>query len=61
MLVLWKDPWCVVGDFNMIRYHSERSRGGNLSPNMRGFSEVIEDLELRDSPFREVGLLGATV
>ena len=42
----------MVGDFNMIRYHSERSRGGNLSPNMRGFLDVIEDLELRDLPFQ---------
>ena len=25
---LWSDPWCVVDDFNMIRFPSERSRGG---------------------------------
>ena len=25
---LWRDPWCVGGDFNMIRYPEERRRGG---------------------------------
>ncbi|RVW88351.1 hypothetical protein CK203_040975 [Vitis vinifera] len=41
-----------VGDFNMIRFPSERSRGGRLSPTMRRFSEVIEELELRDLPLQ---------
>lgn len=41
----------MIGDFNMIN-PLERSRGGNLSLDMRRFSEVIEDLELRDLPLR---------
>ena len=48
---LWSDPWCVTDDFNMITFPSECSRGGRLSLAMRRFSEVIEDLELRDLPF----------
>ena len=48
---LWNELWCVVGDFNMIRFRSERSRGGRLSPTMRRFSEVIEE-ELRDLPLQ---------
>ncbi|KAJ9680146.1 hypothetical protein PVL29_019435 [Vitis rotundifolia] len=28
---LWNEPWCVAEDFNMIRFPSERSRGGRLS------------------------------
>ena len=24
---LWRDPWCVGGDFNLVRYPEERSRG----------------------------------
>ncbi|RVX11490.1 hypothetical protein CK203_015858 [Vitis vinifera] len=46
---LWNDPWCVAGDFNMIRFPTERSRGGRLSPSMRRFTEVIEELELGSS------------
>ncbi|RVW17271.1 Transposon TX1 uncharacterized 149 kDa protein [Vitis vinifera] len=49
---LWRDPWCVGGDFNMIRYPEERSRGGELSASMRRFNEVVEDLELKDYPLQ---------
>ena len=49
---LWNEPWCVAGDFNMIRFPSEHGRGGRLSPTMRRFSEVIKDLELRDLPLQ---------
>ena len=45
---LWNELWCVAGDFNMIRFPSELSRGGRLSLTMRRFSKVIEELELRD-------------
>ena len=24
---LWSDPWCVGGDFNMIKFPEQRSRG----------------------------------
>ncbi|RVW30523.1 putative ribonuclease H protein [Vitis vinifera] len=41
-----------AGDFNMIRFPTERSRGGRLSPSMRRFTEVIEELELRDLPLQ---------
>ena len=38
------------GDFNLVRFLEEHSRGGGLTASMRRFSEVVEDLELRDFP-----------
>ncbi|KAL6345748.1 hypothetical protein AAG906_017492 [Vitis piasezkii] len=49
---LWNESWSVAGDFNMIRFPSERSKRGRLSPTMRRFSEVVEDLELKDLPLQ---------
>ena len=38
------------GDFNVIRFPEECSKEGRANSTMRRFSEVIEDLELRDLP-----------
>ncbi|RVW55853.1 hypothetical protein CK203_075727 [Vitis vinifera] len=42
--------WVFTGVYG--RYPEERSRGGELSASMRRFTEVVEDLELRDYPYR---------
>ncbi|RVW88260.1 putative methyltransferase C3H7.11 [Vitis vinifera] len=40
-------PWCVAGDFNVVRFPMECSKGGRLTSSKRRFFEIIEDLELR--------------
>ena len=42
----------------MIRFPNECRRGGRVSPSMRRFSEVIDDLDLRDLPLQGARLLG---
>ena len=42
----------MAGDFNVVRFFVESSRGGRLTYLMRIFSEIIEHLELRDLPLQ---------
>ena len=43
-------PWCCFGDFNVVRFPSERRGGSRLTLAMEKFSEFIEDLNLIDFP-----------
>ena len=47
---LWSDLWCIGGDFNITRFPNERNREGRITDSMRRFSQVIDDLELKDFP-----------
>ena len=49
---MWGGPWCVGGDFNVVRTPSECNKGGQISSSMRRFSTAIEDLGLRDLPLQ---------
>ena len=46
----WEVPWCYIGDFNIVRFPSERLGGSRLTPAMENFSEFIEELSLIDFP-----------
>ena len=47
---LWEVPWCYIGDFNIVRFPSERSGSLRLTLAMENFSKFIEELNLIDLP-----------
>jgi hypothetical protein len=49
---LWGSPWCIGGDFNVVRFPSERSGGHRLSTTMQGFLDFIAALGLIDSQLK---------
>ena len=64
MRAKWPMAWCLVGDFNIIRYPSERLGCESFSPAMFAFLDFIENNSLVDLPlegasftwFRDSGL-----
>jgi hypothetical protein len=50
LLSLWDLPWCIGGDFNVIRFPCERSGAAHISSAMTEFSGFILEHELMDLP-----------
>ncbi len=46
----WDVPWCVGGDFNVVRFPSERLGTAAFAPAMYGFSDFISTHGLVDPP-----------
>uniref|UniRef100_A0A2N9GEV9 TIR domain-containing protein n=1 Tax=Fagus sylvatica TaxID=28930 RepID=A0A2N9GEV9_FAGSY len=46
----WGLPWCVFGDFNMVRFPSERLGCTRLTSHMMDFLDFIEESHLVDLP-----------
>lgn len=55
---LWNDPRCVRGDFKINRVPDEHKNGLSSLAEMRKFSQIIDELELKDYLRKEVSLLG---
>ena len=49
---MWEDPWCLGGDFNVLRYSRERNGEERWTRAMRRFSQVLDDLVLKDLPLQ---------
>ena len=49
---IWEEPWCLGGDFNITLFQRERNRQGRITPTMRRFAYIIDDLGLVDLPLQ---------
>ena len=48
----WSVPWCVGGDFNVVRFLSERLGSNSFTATMQEFSNFISEQGLIDLPLQ---------
>ena len=48
----WGDPWVIGEDFNIIWFPEERNRASRIIRSMRRFSQVIDELDMKDIPLK---------
>jgi hypothetical protein len=53
LMSVWEVPWCIGGDFHIVRFPSERSNDSNYSTAMMEFSDFIAEQGLVDIPLVE--------
>ena len=46
------ESWCLGGDFNDICFPGKRNREDRIQRSMRRFSQIIDELELKDLPIQ---------
>lgn len=46
----WNGAWCIGGDWNVIRYPSEKLGGSRITGDMRRFTDWINSHSLGDMP-----------
>lgn len=51
---LYAPSWCVGGDFDVVRFPSEKLGGGCLTSSMVGFENFSRDCSLQDLLFANV-------
>ena len=49
----WNVPWCIGGDFNVVRFPSERLGANSFSSAMLDFSDFISEHNLIDLPLKD--------